>query len=147
MSRLFGLAFRFGLQTWGSRFIRDGRKAHRSANIDASCLVTSIYPFEGSHTGPRGGPAPCAPRWTAFRCSFALPAFDQLKNMRSAGCVALWLRFFARTWPFDLDFARSDGLRDAPNVEFCLHGLALGSILEPETLAFSIFIPPLTAFH
>ena len=52
--------------------------------------------------------------------------------MRSAGCVALWLRFFARTWLFDLDFARSDGLRDAPRT-------LQGSTFKAETMVFSTF--------
>ena len=38
--------------------------------------------------------------------------------MRPAGCVALRVRFFARTWPSDFDFARSGGPRDAPEVDF-----------------------------
>ena len=53
-------------------------------------LYIRMFSYRGS-----GGFAPCAPRWTAFRCSFALLAVDQLKKMRSAGCVALWLRFLA----------------------------------------------------
>ena len=47
--------------------------------------------------------------WPAFRSLVRSAALDWLKNMRAAGCVALWLRFFARTWPLGLDFGRSDG--------------------------------------
>ena len=68
-------------------------------------------PFEGSHTGFRAGARRADPGGAAFRSLERPAAFDWLKNMRSAGCVALWLRFCARTWPSGRDFARSDGPR------------------------------------
>ena len=68
-------------------------------------------PFEGSHTCTRGGRPRALLAGPAFRSLVRPAAFDWLKNMRSAGCVALRLRFFARTWPLGLDFARSDGPR------------------------------------
>ena len=75
-------------------------------------------PFEGSQTGSRAHPLRFGLAQAAFAPSFALAALERQKDMRSAGCVALRLRFCARTWPFDLDFARSDGFWEAPDVDF-----------------------------
>ena len=86
------------------------------------------YPFDYSHTWFRRQPPACAPRWATFAPSFAVTALEKLKNMRSARCVALWLRFFARTWLFDLDFARS-GVPGTPR----------SSILKTETAVFLMF--------
>ena len=49
--------------------------------------------------------------------------------MRSAGCVALWLCFFARTWPLGLDFVRSGVILERP-----------GSIFEAERAVFSMLL-------
>ena len=50
-------------------------------------------PFEGSHTGFRSGARHADPGGAAFRSLKRPAAFDWLKNMRSAGCFVLWLRF------------------------------------------------------
>ena len=104
------------------------RAAARAAAEAAAVCISSCTnraaqsapynPFEGSQTGSRAHPLRFGLAQAAFAPSFALAALERQKDMRSAGCVALRLRFCARTWPFDLDFARSDGFWEAPDVDF-----------------------------
>ena len=87
------------------------------------------YPFEGSHTGIRRYCQPALLAGPALRSLVRSAAFDWLKNMRSAGCDALWLRLVARTWPLGLDFASSGVILERS-----------GSIFEAETAIFSMLL-------
>ena len=77
-----------------------------------------IHPFAYSDTGSRASRPLALLAGLRSGCSFAPAACQWPKSMRSAGCVALRLRFFARAWPQGLDFARSDGPRDDPGGDF-----------------------------
>ena len=85
-----------------------------------------MYPFDYSHTGVRGGPAPCAPRWGCVWPCIAPCSLDRQKKMRSAVRLRSSSRFSAR-------LGSSGRSRDAP-------GMLQGSIFKAEMMVSSTFV-------
>ena len=83
-------------------------------------------PFDYSHTGVRGGPAPCAPRQGCVWLCVAPCSLDWQKKMRSAVRLRSGTRFFAR-------LGSSGRSRDGP-------GTLRSSIFEAQTTVSSTFV-------